>query len=70
MNLARSLQRVALSDPRRPALFHGPALLRDYAAFANRAARFASSLRVRGQPAEEQLRQGVEDGASGSIEVQ
>jgi hypothetical protein len=34
MNLANSLQRVALSDPRRPAVFHGPRLLRDYAAFA------------------------------------
>jgi long-chain acyl-CoA synthetase len=48
MNLANSLRRVALADPRRPAVFHGPTLLCDYAVFADRAARLASSLRASG----------------------
>ncbi|HXE50362.1 MAG TPA: AMP-binding protein [Ramlibacter sp.] len=42
------MQRVALSDPRRPALFEGSTLLRDYAGLADRAARLASALHAAG----------------------
>ncbi|MFN7043134.1 MAG: AMP-binding protein [Acidovorax temperans] len=48
MNLACALQRIALKDPARPALFHGEALLWDYGTLAERAACLASSLRARG----------------------
>ncbi len=48
MNLANSLQRIALHDPRRPAIFEGSRLLRDYAALADRAARLAASMRAAG----------------------
>ena len=48
MNLANSLQRVALHDPHRPAVFEGSRLLHDYAAVADRAARLAGSLRAAG----------------------
>jgi long-chain acyl-CoA synthetase len=43
MNLAHTLQRIALADPRRPALFEGTRLLRDYAGLAERAARLAAA---------------------------
>ena len=43
MNLANTLQRVALADPRRPALFEGSRLLRDYGALADRVARLAGA---------------------------
>jgi len=48
MNLAQSLWRVALADPRRPALFEGDRLLRDYGALADRAARLAAALLAAG----------------------
>jgi long-chain acyl-CoA synthetase len=48
MNLAHSLQRVALSCPDRPALFEGSRLLRDYAGLADRAARLACALHSAG----------------------
>jgi long-chain acyl-CoA synthetase len=48
LNLAHSLQRVALLDPRRPALFEASRLLLDYGGLADRAARLAASLRAAG----------------------
>ncbi len=48
MNLAHSLQRIALADPGRPALFHGHQLLRDYGALADRVARLAASFHAAG----------------------
>ena len=43
MNLAHSLQRVALADPQRPALFEGSRQLRDYGGLADRVARLAAA---------------------------
>jgi long-chain acyl-CoA synthetase len=48
MNIANTLQRIALADPRRPALFEGSRLVRDYGALAGRAARLASALLAAG----------------------
>jgi long-chain acyl-CoA synthetase len=48
MNLAHSLLRVALSYPRRPALFEGSRLLHDYAGLADRTARLAAALHAAG----------------------
>ena len=48
MNLANTLQRVALADPRRPALFEGSRLLRDYGGLADRAARLAGAFAAGG----------------------
>ncbi|HEY0885778.1 MAG TPA: AMP-binding protein, partial [Ramlibacter sp.] len=48
MNLARTLARVALADPRRPALYEGSRLLRDYGALASRAARLAAAFAAGG----------------------
>ena len=48
MNLAQSLRRVALADPRRPAVYEGDRLLRDYGALAERAARLAAALLASG----------------------
>ncbi len=48
MNLAHTLARVALADPRRPALYEGSRLLRDYGALADRAARLAASFAAGG----------------------
>ena len=48
MNLAHSLERIALADPHRPALFRGRQLLRDYGELAGRAARLAGALRAGG----------------------
>ena len=48
MNLARTLARVALADPRRPALYEGRRLLRDYGALADRAARLAAAFAAGG----------------------
>ncbi len=48
MNLAHSLQRIALADPRRPALFEGARLLHDYGTLADRVARLAASFHAAG----------------------
>ena len=48
MNLARTLARVALADPRRPALYEGSRLLRDYGGLADRAARLAAAFAAAG----------------------
>ncbi len=48
MNLAKTLLRVAQADPRRPALFEGSRLVRDYGQLADRAARLASAFRAAG----------------------
>jgi long-chain acyl-CoA synthetase len=48
MNLAHTLHRIALADPRRPALFEGTRLLRDYGALAERAARLAAAFAAAG----------------------
>jgi long-chain acyl-CoA synthetase len=48
MNLAHTLRRIALADPRRAALYEGDRLLHDYAALASRAARIAQALHARG----------------------
>jgi long-chain acyl-CoA synthetase len=48
MNLAQSLLRVARADPRRPALFEGSRLVRDYGGLADRVARLASALHAAG----------------------
>ncbi len=48
MNLAQSLHRIALADPRRPALFEGNRLVHDYGALAQRAARLASAFLAAG----------------------
>ena len=48
MNLAHSLQRVALADPQRPALFEGNRQLRDYGGLAERAARLAAAFSAAG----------------------
>jgi long-chain acyl-CoA synthetase len=43
MNLANSLKRIALMDPRRPALFEGARQVRNYGELADRAARLATA---------------------------
>ncbi|MFV0514925.1 MAG: class I adenylate-forming enzyme family protein [Jhaorihella sp.] len=48
MNLAGWLQRRAMADPARPALFSGLDQVADYAGFADRAARLAGWLAARG----------------------
>jgi long-chain acyl-CoA synthetase len=48
MNLAQTLLRVALADPRRPALYEGDRLLFDYGQLADRVARLAAALREGG----------------------
>lgn len=48
MNLAHTLRRVALADPRRPALFEGARPLRDYGSFADRVARLAGEFAAGG----------------------
>jgi len=48
MNLAHTLLRLALADPRRPALYEGDRLLRDYGQLADRVARLAAALREGG----------------------
>lgn len=48
MNLALSLQRIALADPTRPALFEGERLLQTYGQWAERAARLAAGLQAQG----------------------
>lgn len=48
MNLANTLRRIALADPRRPALYEGGELRHDYGALAARAARLAAALRAQG----------------------
>jgi long-chain acyl-CoA synthetase len=48
MNLAHSLQRVALADPSRPAIYEGQQLRRTYGQWAERCARLAAQLRARG----------------------
>jgi long-chain acyl-CoA synthetase len=48
MNLAQSLLRVARASPRRPALFEGHRLLRDYGALADRVARLAAAFQAAG----------------------
>jgi long-chain acyl-CoA synthetase len=48
MNLANTLLRIARVDPRRPALFEGDRLLRNYGEFASRAARLASCFHAAG----------------------
>ena len=48
MNLANSLQRIALADPRRPALYEGDRLVHDYGRLADRAARLASAFLAAG----------------------
>ncbi len=48
MNLACALQRIALKDPARPALFHGEALLHDYGDWACVLAGSAGGLRAGG----------------------
>ncbi len=48
MNLAHSLQRVALADPQRPALFEGSRQLRDYGGLADRVARLAAAFSAAG----------------------
>ena len=48
MNLAHSLQRIALCDSRRPALFDGTCALRDYGELADRAARLAAAFTAAG----------------------
>ena len=45
MNLAHTLLRVALADPRRPALHEGDRLLLDYGQLADRVARLARAMR-------------------------
>ncbi|HEX2543649.1 MAG TPA: AMP-binding protein [Ramlibacter sp.] len=47
MNLAQSLRRIALSEPRRPALYLGDRLLHDYGSLGQRVARLAAALRER-----------------------
>ena len=44
MNLAHTLLRVALADPRRPALYEGDRLLLDYGRWADRVARLAAAM--------------------------
>ena len=48
MNLAQSLQRVALADPRRPALFEGSRMVHDYGGLADRVARLAAAFAAAG----------------------
>ena len=48
MNLASWLQRRAMADPARPALFRGRDRVADYGAFADRAARLAGWLAAQG----------------------
>ena len=48
MNLALTLLRVAKADPRRPALFEGSRLVRDYGQLADRAARLAAAFQAAG----------------------
>jgi long-chain acyl-CoA synthetase len=48
MNLAHSLRRVALMDPRRPALFEGDRQVRDYGDLAARAAILAAAFAAAG----------------------
>jgi long-chain acyl-CoA synthetase len=48
MNLANTLRRIALADPRRPALYEGERLCHDYGALAVRASRLAGALRAGG----------------------
>ena len=48
MNLANSLQRIAMADPRRPALYEGSRLVHDYRGLADRAARLASAFLAAG----------------------
>ncbi len=48
MNLAHSLQRIALADPRRPALYEGNRLVHDYRGLADRTARLASAFLAAG----------------------
>ena len=48
MNLAHSLQRIALADPRRPAVYDGDRLLHDYGGLADRAARLATAFLAAG----------------------
>ena len=48
MNLANTLQRIALADPERPAVFFGEQLLHDYGQLARRAAGLAAALRGTG----------------------
>ncbi len=53
MNLAHSLQRIALADPERPAVFEGERQVASYGQWAERAARLAGALRAQGlQPGE------------------
>ena len=55
MNLAHSLQRIALADPLRPAVFEGALLLRNYGQLADRAARLASAFRAAGLQAGDRI---------------
>jgi long-chain acyl-CoA synthetase len=48
MNLAHSLQRIALADPRRPALYEGNRLVHDYRGLADRTARLACAFLAAG----------------------
>lgn len=48
MNLAHTLERIARADPRRPAVYEGAALLRDYASLADRCARIAAAFLASG----------------------
>ncbi len=48
MNLATTLRRIALADPRRPALYEGTRLRCGYGELAARAARLAGALRAQG----------------------
>ncbi|MCD6077025.1 MAG: AMP-dependent synthetase [Ramlibacter sp.] len=48
MNLANTLRRIALADPRRPALYEGERLCHDYGSLAVRASRLAGALRAEG----------------------
>jgi long-chain acyl-CoA synthetase len=53
MNLAQTLLRVALADARRPAVYEGCRVVRDYGTWAERAARLAAAFRSAGvQPGE------------------
>ena len=48
MNLANTLRRIALADPRRPALFEGTRLRHTYGELAGRCARLAAALHAAG----------------------
>ena len=48
MNIARLLERIALADPSRPALYEGPRLVADHGALLGQVGRLAGALAARG----------------------